>query len=93
MGLYAEAAELERNGVPFAVVTITSTEGIVSRKTGRMVVSEDGRISGTIGGGEVEHKAILAALEAINEGKGRSLSIAHGHQGSVKVFIDGLNAG
>lgn len=88
MGLYAEAAELERNGVPFAVVTITSTEGIVSRKTGRMVVSEDGRISGTIGGGEVEHKAILAALEAINEGKGRSLSIAHGHQGSVNVFID-----
>ena len=71
MGLYSEAAEMERDGKPFAVVTITGTEGTVPRRSGRMIVSEDGCISGTIGGGEIEHRARLLAIEALKEGRHR----------------------
>ena len=42
MGLYAEAASLEEQGIPFATVTITGAKGIVPRKNGRMFVAEDG---------------------------------------------------
>lgn len=88
MGLYSEAAEMERDGKPFAVVTITGTEGTVPRRSGRMIVSEDGCISGTIGGGEIEHRARLLAIEALKEGRGRAAEISQGTQGKVSVFID-----
>ena len=88
MALYAEVAELEKEGIAFASVVITGTAGIVPRKSGRMFVSEDGRIFGTIGGGEIEYKAKLLALEAIREGKGRNAVIPHNNDGSVSVFID-----
>ena len=88
MALYAEVAELEKEGIAFASVVITGTAGIVPRKSGRMFVSEDGRILGTIGGGEIEYKAKLLALEAIREGKGRNAVIPHNNDGSVSVFID-----
>ena len=88
MGSFEAAAEMESEGLPFAVVTITGAEGTVPRQSGRMVVSADGRISGTIGGGEIEHKARLLAVEAIEEGKGRSAEISHGGSGTVTVFID-----
>ena len=88
MGSFEAAAEMEREGLPFAVVTITGTAGTVPRTSGRMVVSADGSISGTIGGGEIEHKARLLAMEAIEEGKGRSAEIRHGESGNVTVYID-----
>ena len=88
MGLYSEAAELERKGVAFAVVTITNTEGVVPRKSGRMLVSEEGEIFGTIGGGEIEYKAKLIALEALSDGKCRCAMITHGEGNNVSVFVD-----
>lgn len=88
MGSFGAAAEMEREGFPFAVVTITGSDGTVPRRSGRMVVSADGRISGTIGGGEIEHKAAGLAVKAIEEGQGRSAVISQGGSGSVTVFID-----
>lgn len=88
MGPYAEAAELERGNIPFAVVAITAAGGTVPRVSGRMVVSEDGRVSGTIGGGEIEHRAEILAIDAIKSGQCRSARIEHGDSGWVDVFID-----
>ena len=87
MGLYADAAELERNGILFAAVTIIKTEGVVPRQSGRMLVSEDGGIYGTIGGGEIEYKAKLLALDALKNGKGICADIEQ-HEGKVSVYID-----
>ena len=88
MGLFAEAAELEKNGKAFALVTITDTEGVVPRRSGRMIVSEDCTAIGTIGGGEIEYRAMLIAKDAIKNGKGGHFRIEHGHDGVVCIFVD-----
>ncbi len=89
MGLYAEAASLEEQGIPFATVTITGAKGIVPRKNGRMFVAEDGRTFGTVGGGSVEHAAVYHAREALKEGRGRSVSITNGStENTVDIYID-----
>ena len=89
MGLYAEAASLEEQGIPFATVTITGAKGIVPRKNGRMFVAEDGRTFGTVGGGSVEHAAVYHAREALKEGRGRNVSITNGStENTVDIYID-----
>ncbi len=88
MKLYGKAAEAEKNGTPFAVVTIISAEGTVSRREGRMLVFQDGSSCGTIGGGVVEAEAIHVASECIVAGHGRRAVIDNGGKGRIEVFID-----
>ena len=88
MGLYAEAAAFERDGVPFAVVTITGTSGVVPRRSGRMIVASDGRTAGTIGGGTIELDAVKLAIDSVEAGRGGAETIKHGELGSVTVYID-----
>jgi len=53
-----------------AVCTIIKKSGSVPREVGaRMLVREDGSITGTVGGGIGEHEVIQAAVAAIKEGK------------------------
>ncbi len=85
--LFAEAAELERLNLPFAIVTITATSGITPRKSGRMLVTESGSIVSTIGGHQVERLARDEAVEAIRERKGREISVNSG-RGLMKLMID-----
>ncbi|MGF1663771.1 MAG: xanthine dehydrogenase accessory protein XdhC [Kineosporiaceae bacterium] len=61
----AEAAALAAAGEPFVVVTVAETAGHVPREAGAvMLVSSDGQV-GTVGGGNLEHTAVLAAREAL----------------------------
>lgn len=72
MSLYARLQELERRGEPSALCTVVRTRGSVPRHAGaKMVVSTDGRIEGTIGGGEMESRVIGEAIEAIRAGTPR----------------------
>lgn len=73
--IYRALAELEASGQAGVVCTIMNSAGSVPRHTGsKMLVYPDGRILGSIGGGEVEGRVIREALEALQEGKNRVLS-------------------
>ena len=89
-GMFAAAAEAERKNLPFAIVTIIGADGVVPRKSGRMLVAEDGRLCSTIGGHLVEDAAAAAACQAIREGRSRRISVDTG-KGSMELMIDVVN--
>ena len=89
-GMFGTAADLEYRNLPFAIVTIIGTSGTVPRSSGRMLVMEDGSFSSTIGGHLVEDEAIMAARDAIAEGKGRRISVDTG-KGVFELMIDVVN--
>ncbi|MCA9567745.1 MAG: xanthine dehydrogenase accessory protein XdhC [Myxococcales bacterium] len=65
----AAARELEA-GRPVALVFVTHVGGSTPRSSGaRMAVLADGSIVGTIGGGEVEHRVVALAREALRTGR------------------------
>jgi xanthine dehydrogenase accessory factor len=68
--LYDEITLAFRDNRKAALCIVTSTKGSTPRKTGaKMIVYSDGRISGTIGGGDLEKKVIQNALDVIKSGK------------------------
>ena len=74
MSIYREMSDLVEKGERAAFCTIVQTSGSTPRHAGsKMVVYEDGRISGTVGGGEVEARVIQEALNSLNDGKTRLL--------------------
>lgn len=57
--LWQAAAELERSGTPFVVVTMAGTRGHAPQDPGaKILVTADGLHFGTVGGGKVEAKCI-----------------------------------
>jgi len=71
---FAAVAELENNGEGGAVCTIIESHGSTPRHEGsKMLVYSDGRIMGTVGGGEIESRVINEALQSISDGKTRML--------------------
>jgi len=72
--LYQEIAALQVKGELAALCTITYSRGSTPRHAGtKMLVYRHGRISGTIGGGEMESRIIAEAQAAIDAGKPRKL--------------------
>ncbi|WP_370673769.1 xanthine dehydrogenase accessory protein XdhC [Pleomorphomonas sp. PLEO] len=60
---------VERDGSA-ALVTVSATHGSAPREAGaRVVVARGGAISGTIGGGRLEHEAIQRALQLMEAGR------------------------
>ena len=88
MSLFKECSYWEENNIPFALVTIISSSGTVSRKEGRMAVSKDGKCFGTIGGGAQEAEAKAFALRAIEGGKNRIERIKVRDKGEISIMID-----
>lgn len=75
--IFRKINELVEKGETFAVATIVRTEGSTPRKSGaKMIVLPDGKTLGTIGGDCVEAGAVSEAIEAMNEGKPRTVSVA-----------------
>lgn len=73
--IYQALAELENNGESGALCTIIRSRGSTPRHEGsKMLVYEDGRFIGTVGGGEVESRVKSEALDAIKVGQPRLLS-------------------
>ncbi len=76
MNVFAAAAEAWRKGQPAAVATVIGAQGSTPRVGGaRMLVYADGRIVGTIGGGELERRAVLAARRTIDTGRPERLEV------------------
>ncbi|MFW6251405.1 MAG: XdhC family protein, partial [Alkalispirochaetaceae bacterium] len=74
MGVFEEAARLERENRPFALATILRAKGSTPRNEGAMIVRSDGTTSGTVGGGAMELYVAEQALEAMAEGNSRVVS-------------------
>lgn len=75
--LYLELARLVRAQERAAYCVIVSATGSTPRQAGsKMIVYPDGRIMGTIGGGEMEHRVVEEALLAIEAGQPRTVSYA-----------------
>jgi xanthine dehydrogenase accessory factor len=63
MNIHQRLAEIQANGKSVALCTVTQTSGSVPRHAGsKMLVFPDGRIEGTIGGGEMESRVVEEAL-------------------------------
>jgi len=74
--LIEEAHKLVQRAQPFAWVTIISQEGSSARHLGSsMIVTLDGKVIGTIGGAIAELQLIEQAIQAIKEGKTRTVKM------------------
>ncbi len=75
MEIYEEIVNLQRAGRRGAVATIVNARGsIPSFKSAKMLIRDDGSITGTIGGGCVEAEVWQAAREVIASEKPRSMT-------------------
>lgn len=95
--LYIEIENIIRNNLKSALCIVTETSGSTPRKVGtKMIVYENNKISGTIGGGAIEKQVIVDAIDAIknNEPQKRlyqlekELSMQCG--GNMEVYIEPL---
>ena len=88
MELFEKASELKRYNIPFALVTLLETSSTAPRSEGRMIVTLDGKIFGTVGGGAMEKAASVEALLALKENKGRRVKLPVRKDGMAELFID-----
>ena len=99
MDIYEEIVELRQSGRRGAVATIVNVRGsIPSFETAKMLVRDDGSITGTIGGGCVEAEVWQAAREVMESEKPRSLSFNLNQNpkydsglvcgGTVEIFVE-----
>lgn len=79
----------------FATVIEATLKGTPQKSGAKMIVSEDGSIIGTIGGGRYEKKAQNECLKAIKSGKSKLVTYQYFGQkgqsicgGEIKVFIE-----
>ena len=60
--------EYMKSGIEMVLVTVVASSGATPRGAGaKMIVTEEGRIWGTIGGGAVEYRASLMAKQVLDE--------------------------
>jgi len=99
--IYEVLTRLRRRGEKAVLATVVAARGSTPRKQGaKMIVQADGRITGTIGGGTLEHQVIQAALERMDGKEARMLHFEMTNEdasqegmicgGSVEVFIEPL---
>jgi xanthine dehydrogenase accessory factor len=67
-GFVERLAELSRSGVPFVCVTMVEAVGSTPQDAGsKMLVTAEGLVTGTVGGGRIEHKAIEHARHLLSK--------------------------
>jgi xanthine dehydrogenase accessory factor len=96
--IYQALAELEQSHQPAALCTVVKASGSTPRHAAsKMLVYPDGRILGSVGGGELENRVIAEARAALDDGKPRLLEYnmtdpARGDVGvcggQVEVFVE-----
>ena len=89
-------------GEPVALATVAQTLGSTPRKTGaKMLVREDGSFVGTIGGGCGEAEVWQEAMETLEEGQPRIVTVdltepTDGEDkicgGIMRIFVERLDA-
>jgi xanthine dehydrogenase accessory factor len=101
MDLFEEIVRMRKAGNRGALATIVHTNGsIPSYESSRMLVREDGSISGTIGGGCVEAEVWAAAKEVIQNEQPRKMTFNLNHDaaydaglicgGTLEIFVEPL---
>ena len=99
MDLFEEIVRMRKAGTRGALATIVHTNGsIPSYESSRMLVREDGSISGTIGGGCVEAEVWAAAKEVIQKEQPRKMTFNLNHDaaydaglicgGTLEIFVE-----
>ena len=83
----AAQQQAEAQGAGYAVLTLAAVTGTTSRTQGKMLIFEDGRTLGTIGGGPGEYAAVQDALALIGSGETKLLQYRHGY-GAITVLIE-----
>lgn len=96
--LLAELMTAQEAGEPVVLATIVRVRGSVPRHVGtKMLVYEDGRFSGTVGGGEIESQVLAEAQVALADGRPRLLpyTVAEAEQGGkdaqgaeIEIFLE-----
>ncbi len=96
--IYDKIIELQKSGQKAVLCTIVATKGSVPRKIGaKMLVRDDSKIIGTIGGGALENDVIQKAMEIIKVSKPELISynltkdLGMKCGGSVDIFIEPLS--
>jgi xanthine dehydrogenase accessory factor len=68
--IYEEILNLKRRAEPGVLITVVQKEGSGPTAVGtKLLCGQSGRIAGTVGGGELEHRALARAAEVIREGR------------------------
>ncbi|MCR4417110.1 MAG: XdhC/CoxI family protein [Ignavibacteria bacterium] len=63
MNIFEKISELVKQNKPFVLTTIVKTEGSTPGKLGfRMIVEDENKTFGTVGGGEIEREVIFEAM-------------------------------
>ncbi len=79
-----------QNGIRCAVAIMTDTQGSSPRKEGTtMGINENGKISGTIGGGALEKEVIERSIDSIKEGKNKRLTLKLNDEGELHMECGG----
>jgi xanthine dehydrogenase accessory factor len=74
LSIYQALAELDERNEAGALCTIVRSRGSTPRRTGsKMLIYPDGKIMGSVGGGELENRVINEARQAIIDGRARYL--------------------
>jgi xanthine dehydrogenase accessory factor len=74
--IYRELKRGLEEGEPMVLATVARTRGSTPRKTGaKMVVRKDGSFFGTIGGGCGEAEVWQEAMEVLEDGKARIVTV------------------
>ncbi len=101
MDLFEEIVRMRKAGQRGALATIVHTNGsIPSYESSRMLVREDGSVSGTIGGGCVEAEVWAAAKEVMQQEQPRKMTFNLNHDadydvglicgGTLEIFVEPL---
>jgi len=74
--VFSEIARSLRDGTPLVMATVATTRGSTPRKPGaRMAIRADGSFCGTIGGGSAEAEVRAAAIEVLDTGLPRLVTV------------------
>jgi xanthine dehydrogenase accessory factor len=75
-GIFEDIERFVRSGERIATATVVSTQGSTPREVGaKMVVRASGETTGTIGGGCGEAEAWQAAMDALKDGRRRTVTL------------------
>lgn len=98
MDFFEKLSEAKKNGRAVALCIVIETKGAVPRHaSSKMLVYADGQPEGTIGGGELESRTVIAALESLKSGRTKLLEYSLSAEdptsagvcgGEVKVYIE-----
>jgi xanthine dehydrogenase accessory factor len=96
--IFKALAELEEKNQAGVFCVVVRAQGSTPRHAAsKMLVYPDGRILGSVGGGELEHRVIAAAQQAMQDGKSRILEYSMSDPqrgdpgvcgGQVEVYVE-----